>query len=1140
MPMIGPGLGNQRAAADPQASVWVAANAGAGKTRVLVDRILRLMLRGTRPQAIFCLTFTKAAAAEMAKRLHQQLGEWATAADDALRQKLMDLAGRPVEEHELAPARRLFARTLDTPGGLQIQTIHAFCQSLLGRFPLEAGVPPHFQVMDERSALELLAAAREQVLEAATDGRDAGLADALRHVVALIDETAFAELLRELTDRRSRLKQVLRDHSGDLDAVIAATRTALGLRAGETEASLLAGACADAGFDRPALERAAAALDSGSDKDRERAEAIRAWLAAGPARPALYDQAYRQIFLTGEGAARAERGLATKTAKAADAEALPILLAEQARVLALEERRRAVRVADATAALWRLGAALVQAYETQKTLVALLDYDDLILKSRDLLRREGVAPWVLFKLDGGIDHILVDEAQDTSPEQWDVVAALAEEFFAGRGAREDIRTVFVVGDEKQSIFSFQGADPAEFARMRQHFAARVTAAGEDWREVDLALSFRSTAMVLQAVDAVFSQPAAAAGVTAATRPVHHLPFRRGQAGLVELWPVIKPAPVPTREPWSVPLDHVAESSPPAKLARRIALTISGWLQSGEMLASHGRPVRPGDIMILVRRRDAFVPEMVRALKLLEVPVAGTDRMVLTEQIAVMDLIALGHFVLLPEDDLTFAVVLKSPLFGFTDDLLFELAHGRDGGLWRALEARRAERAEFAAAHDSLKSLLAAADFTPPFEFYARLLGEGRGRARLIARLGHDAGDPIDEFLAQALAYERGHVASLQGFLHWLEAGAAEIKRDLEQGRDAVRVMTVHGAKGLEANIVFLPDTCRAPDGRHDPKLLWQAEAEAPLFFWPVRRENDEALCRAARAAVQQRQAAEYRRLLYVAMTRARDRLYICGHESDRGRSEGCWYDLMAPALMPLSATVDLGFGEPGWRLSDAQTAAVEADRQIVTTVSDAPLPAWAVRPAPAEPTPPLPLAPSRPQGEEPAVRSPLGPDDGQRFRRGRLIHRLLQTLPDLAPSARAAAAASFLGRPTHGLDAGAQAAIAGEVLALFDHPLCAGLFGPESQAEVQIAGVLGDRVISGQIDRLVVTDTKVIVVDYKSNRPPPQRPEDVPPIYLRQMAAYCSALSRIYPGRSLEAILIWTDGPLVMSLSLPLLQAWAP
>ena len=672
----------QRRAAAPAASVWVAASAGTGKTKVLTDRVLNLLLEGTEPGRILCLTFTKAAAAEMANRLNRRLGQWATMPEADLAAEIHELAGAAPDADRLDAARRLFARVLDTPGGLKIQTIHSFCQAVLARFPLEAGIAPHSQVAEERTAAELLEAARNLLLHRARAGGDAALAAALATVTRHVAQSEFGALMQALIAERGRLRRLLAAQGG-VEGVVARMREVLDLPAGASEAALLEAACADAAFAADGLRAACAALDGGSDAERERAAAIRRWLDDPAGRAAGLD-AYREAFFAKSGEVR--KKLVNKKTADLCPDAAPALLAEAERLAALQTQCNAVVVAEATGALLRLAAGLLEDYEALKRARGLLDYDDLILATRDLLRDRSAAAWVLYKLDGGIDHVLIDEAQDTNPDQWEVVAALAEEFFAGEGGREAARTVFAVGDGKQSIFSFQRADPARFEAMRAHFRERAAAAESGWDDVSLDVSFRSAPAVLAAVDAVFAGPAGDGVVPPGLRLRHH-PHRQGHAGLVELWPPVAPAEDGGVSVWEAPCAYAASPSPQARLAEAIAEVIRGWLDRRETLPSRGRPIRPGDVMILVRRRTAFVEETVRALKLRGIPVAGVDRMRLTEQLAVEDLIALGRFLLLPEDDLTLAALLKSPLIGLDEDQLYALAVDRGRrSLWERLGA----------------------------------------------------------------------------------------------------------------------------------------------------------------------------------------------------------------------------------------------------------------------------------------------------------------------------------------------------------------------------------------------------------------------------------------------------------------------
>ena len=1148
----------QRPAANPGLSLWVAASAGTGKTKVLTDRVLALLLNGTRPERILCLTFTKAAAAEMANRVHERLGKWAREDDESLARSLEGLTGAPADGETMSRARRLFTDVLEVPGGMKIQTIHAFCQSLLRRFPVEADIAPHFEVMDERTAAEVLEAARNDVLNSARqaggEGADAALAGALAEATAYVHEDEFTDLMADLAKERGRLRRLI-EGAGGVEEVIAALYGALGAEPGEDAGTIDAAASADGAFDGDALSAAVEALNEGSAGDRERARVIGRWLADTVSRAAAFDD-YRKAYLTADGAPR--KTLITKKAAAAAPGAEAALSTEAERLLEVAEDRKKAVVAAATAAALSLGAGLLTAYRRQKSRRALLDYDDLILMTRDLLRQTDKAPWVLFKLDGGLDHILIDEAQDTNSEQWEVIAALAEEFFAGLGAREEMRTVFAVGDAKQSIYSFQRADPAAFEAMRAQFRARVDAAGKRWRNLDLDISFRSTTAVLSAIDAIFSHQSASDGVGPPGHVIEHIANRTGQAGIVELWPPAEPGEADETEPWQAAVTPERIASPRARTARLIARTIRGWIDRGEMLESKDRPVRTGDIMVLVRQRTGFVEELVRALKQLSVPVAGIDRMVLTDQLPVMDLIALGRFLLLAEDDLTLATVLKGPLIGLDEDRLFTLAHGRgEASLWEVLKlkAREAEDGDFARAHSYLAGLLARVDYRRPYELFAEVLNANGGRRKLLRRLGPDADDPLNEFLALALAYERVAAPSLQGFLHWVEAGEAEIKRDLEQGaRNEVRVMTVHGAKGLQAPIVFLPDTMQAPVS--SPRLLWleRPDMAAPLPLWAPRRGHEDALTRSLRADANLLRDQEYRRLLYVALTRAEDRLYICGWRQAKTPPEGCWYNLVKAGLEDIAEKVEFDFsrlagdqdGEwkgTGLRIATVQGAKPEPEDDRADAGAGAgELPSWARAEAPDEPGPPTPLTPSRSgvEAAEPAVRSPLGSDEGAGFARGRIIHRLLQTLPALAPNARAKATRRYLARPVLALGGDAQAEIAEETLRVLDDPEFQALFGEDSLAEVSVVGEVNGHALSGQIDRLVVTGDTVLIVDYKTNRGPPGKVSATPEIYLRQMAAYRAVIAGIYPRHAVRCALLWTDGPSLMAIDDGLLDGYAP
>jgi ATP-dependent helicase/nuclease subunit A len=1105
----------QRKAANPAVSAFVGASAGSGKTKLLTDRLLRLMLAGAEASRIQCLTFTRAAAAEMAIRLQSTLGRWVSLPDAALDAELdrLDVA-RNADSR--ARARKLFATVLDLPGGMRIGTIHAFCQSLLRRFPLEAALSPHFRLIEDADAAGALAEAREAMLASV---ETTGLHEAMRLLAGQVQVEQFGALIATLQQRGADVLTATRDGP---DALGAAQRRALGVDAAD-EAALVAAAVAalDETRLRPVLATLALRASPGV---AAKATGLLDWLSQDAAARKAGWETWRAAFLKKDNEPQAARSLVNDKLATQQPDLQDAMLQEAIRVARVEDDRRALQVAALSAALVGLAAPVLERYAAHKNATGLLDYDDLIGRARGLLHDPGVA-WVLYKLDGGIDHLLLDEVQDTAPEQWQIAEALTEEFFAGSGAHEPDgappRSVFAVGDRKQSIYSFQGADVAGFDNARDRLGARVKAGGRQWVDGRLEVSFRSTVPVLALVDAVFSHPDAASGVT--DDVLHHRAAREGHVGAVELWPL---APQPDRDGDDA---HVV-------VAERNRGQVSAAQRLAEALAERiAREIRdealvPGDVLVLVRRRNAFTSALLKALKARGVPVGGLDRLVLTQQPAVQDLMALGDSLLLPQDDLTFASLLTSPLGGLSDDSLMALAMRRDGPLWEALRARAPERADWRAAWDFYAALLRRVDHVTPYALFAEALGRLGGRARLFARLGPEAADPVDEMLAAALVYQAQHAPSLQGFLHWLRQSAAEVKREQEAAGGAVRIMTAHGAKGQEARLVILPDTTGLPPPERGIDWGTDPQTGRAVPLWAPRKEMHCRAIAALRAAGAARQMEEHNRLLYVALTRAQDRLLICGASTNKPPSDVCWYRLVAQAFDLLETEAAPFAPWDGTVLVHATPGTVAARKEALAVAPSAiSMPDWIGAPPPAEPDRPMPLAPSRPDdvalGAVPPSASPLSERDatGRRFLRGKLIHSLLQHLPSLPAAERRAAALAWLDRPGHGLSRGAAAAIAEETLAILAHPALAPLFGPRSRAEVPLTGEIGGMVVGGLVDRLAVLDDRVLIADFKTNREPPEDVGATPVLYLRQLAAYRAVLRAIFPDRPVQCALVWTQ-----------------
>ena len=1122
----------QLRASDPRASVWVGASAGTGKTFVLSNRVLRLMLSGSRPDKILCLTYTNTAAAEMAIRVNERLSNWISLKDEDLYSELTDVLGVTPTSDQVLQARKLFAHVLDVPGGLKIQTIHSFCQSLLGRFPIEANVSPNFDLLDDITINEHLRHSQDEMLLDIDSGSNDILREALNYLSGMLAEETFTKLMKSLTNERGGIEELFRRNSSSFTVVSEHLKDLLGFASGDSRQTILSAAVAENTFNNSRLKGAAETLLLGTKTDINKGEIISNWLNDKVHRAENFE-IYKRAFLTGKDEFYAS--FMTKKLSAEYPDVYDVISEEADRVKYVVERLKAYSLYENTIAILRIGFELIKTYSGRKVSRNVVDYDDLISKVSGLFHNVS-ASWILFKLDEGIDHILIDEAQDTNPVQWDIIRKIAQEFFTGFGTRdeddhlENPRTIFAVGDIKQSIYSFQKAEPKKFDENKEYFIKQARDANLDFSVVPMNLSFRSTSSVLEVVDAVFNPDDYRRAISFDSAEIIHDTHRKGDPGLIELWEPLVPEENDEQEGWSAPVVQKPTHDPKSKLANKIADQIAAWVNGGEILASKGRPITAGDILILVQKRKEFVHYMIKALKERSINVAGLDQMVLTDQLAVMDLMAVANFTLLPSDDLTLAVVLKSPFIGMSEEDLFDLANPRKKKetLWSALFKRKGEKECYQEAVNFLTKLTNYADFHPPFEFFTYLLGPLRGREKLIARLGEQVNDPIDEFLNQAMKYEQNNISSMQGFLSWIEKGDIKIKRDMEQGADMVRVMTVHGAKGLQAPIVFLPDTCQSV--KMQDNLFWYDDTQSKNLLW-VR--NEDSRVGAGKIAYEDRKNAiedENKRLLYVAMTRAEDRLYVTGWEDKNGRKNDCWYDLIHSAVSTMDGSEEIQLGEE--TVLRREHISKENVKETSSTKKETPvisaLPVWAFNIPMAEPVPSKPLSPSRVDEKEEIVRSPLKvahqmQRDKQKYHRGRLIHKLLEVLPEKRLEERRGAANRYLSQSVHELSTNDVNIIIDEVFAILEDPNLEGLFGPDSRSEVPIVGQVGSFSLSGQVDRMVVREKEVLIVDYKTNRPPPENLEDIQAIYKKQMAAYKAVLREIYPDHKIKAYLLWTD-----------------
>jgi ATP-dependent helicase/nuclease subunit A len=1141
----------QARASDPASSAFVSANAGSGKTHVLVQRVIRLLLDGVPPEKILCITFTKAAAANMAERVFTTLGHWVTLDDTKLDAAIRDVGIARPDAMLRSRARELFTCALETPGGLKVQTIHALCTRLLQQFPFEANVPARFAVLDERDQTEMMERANLKVLLNASRDPESSAGRALDIAMSSAADVTFKDVVREACLSRDHF-MAWTDSAGSAGAAMAQVSSALGIDPSERIADIEREIIGGPYLPKSRWGDVAAMLDTGSKSDSDQAARLREALACSGSEQV---DEYLGLFLTE--ALTPRKTVVTKKFCDNNPAIARLFDAEIGRIGPLIEQRRALTIRDRTQSLLVIATAVAANYRREKQERGLLDYDDLIDKTLEMLDRVS-SSWVHFKLDRGVDHVLIDEAQDTSPRQWDIVAHLISEFTTGEGARDGVkRTIFAVGDEKQSIFSFQGAAPREFDLRRKSLQSKFEDAGLKFDPVSLTYSFRSGSAILQSVDQVFRNEAIYRSIHAAEigYPIHESLADAGPS-LIDLWELELPDPRQDLEGWRAPFDAVSETSPEVRLARRIQAEIKSLIADGAMTGSAGnrRLLTYGDVLVLVRRRGNAFDTVIQALKHANIPVAGADRLKLTEHIAIIDLMNLADALLLPRDDLALAVALKSPLFGLTDDDLFKLAWQRRGSLRDALAQHAATDQKFEAALRRLKACEARIMQETPFAFYAWLLGGDGGRARILRRLGHEANDALDEFLELALSYERKAPASLQGFLAWLRAADTEVKRDMEISRDEVRVMTVHGAKGLEAPVVFLVDTTTSPADTTRLKLIRMPQGNAAphapgVVVWAGKKAEDPPAVAAARAAMLGETEDEYRRLLYVAMTRAADRLVIAGCMPGNRRElrEHSWYDLIVKGLA--TSGLHMQNVPPPDGVVKRYSRLEDATPETGPAVAPSPpasiaLPAWLRSPAPREPFVDSFLRPSEPaENEGRGIRTGESAQLRARaLQRGTLTHRLLQSLPDISSERRRDAAIGYLSRNADKWKAEEQEALATQILALIEDARFAPVFAPGSRAEVSIVGRLErpgrpPAQVAGQIDRLVVTPSEVLIVDYKTNHAPPRALAGAPAAYIRQLALYRAVLRKLYPQLPVRAALLWTETPEMLEIPSPALDA---
>lgn len=1182
----------QADASNPVTSAWVSANAGSGKTKVLIDRVARLLLEGAKPDSILCLTYTRAAANEMLSRFFETLGEWSILSQSDLSTKLAKLEGKEQPEYsseKLRRARALFATALETPGGLRIETIHSFCGRVLQRFPAEAGIAPQFETIDEKDAEKLWKKASDEAIIAAPDdaldclveacgglGAFAGLNKLKNNATDVLYFAKAHAMVVPSGEKIDRLS-VLDGHYG-VSRVIGGTkvvdyasiRTQLNKVMEAPEQSIEEYLTQSMRIDFPVneLKDVAKKLELGKKIDTQTSQ--RLWLALDTNNLLERWEIYRSVFTTGAGAWRASNPYTAMFAGSEISDLLQIKGETQGtellRVLEVDRDIRAIKTVERTWALLRVGIPALLQYELEKKQTASLDFGDLIQRTRVLLENHEAREWVHYKLDGGIQHVLVDEAQDNSPDQWKLVRKLTEEFFAGtdRDRFPKARTLFTVGDEKQSIYAFQGADPEQFKSNKQDYRERA----EKFESPKMEMSFRSSPEILSFVDEVFGRNLFPDSSPFSVEPdegeLHHDAHRYEQPGCVELWDIVSPKEESDDSiPWEAPLDFEGAKSPKTMLVQDLAEAVKQMIESGEQVWARQpdnqwkkRPMQYQDILILVRNRvGGLFDSIIRALKDRNLPVAGADRLTLTNHIGVQDCLNLMRFALLPEDDLTLAEILRGPFCDLVDDdnHLFPLAYDRNGqSLWSRLIEKR-DDARFAKAY-AFCSWLIAMKNEPPFEFLSSVLetpfdGSSDGWQNLARRLGAPAREPLEELLNRAAKHDEEQASGLQSFVAEMDKDSSQVKRELSAPDGEIRVMTCHGAKGLQAPVVILPDTTSAASTTGSELMMYSEgdDEEYKIPLWATNKKSDVGVTEIIRENLNERALREHRRLLYVALTRPQDRLIICGawygsKKSKTGYGKNCWYEHCMKAMEEKkisSIPKTLLNTKSAMFIGTPDNSEKSETREETSVLEEENVPSW--------------LNANLDQGSKEVSTQTQGastlrdapvlvPFSGkQRTRglnRGNAIHNLLEILPSIPVEERLGVAKMRVRKMKHFND-DEKEKIVSSTLEVLEHPTFAEVFAPDGRAEAPIIGSvegLSGRMINGRVDRLVVREDIVHIIDFKTNRNPPKDESDVPLSYLVQMATYRAVLSQIYPKKDIKCTLLWTEGPKPMELSSKILD----
>lgn len=1054
----------QLRASDPTLSTWVSASAGTGKTKILTDRVLRLLLQNVPFNKILCLTFTNAAANEMQERIIAQLEKWSHSSQENLIDSLQNTLGRKPTKDELIKASSLFELYLKTQDQINIYTIHSFCQKILKKFPLEAGISPHFKIIDEFKVNKIIRDIKRQIFNLPE----------IQHVINFLIEN-FHELtidgiFNEIISIKTKiLTKKLNSLSVESNTELSGLECINNLAKHDPNISI--------------------DVISNSDIKNLIINSLGADLASLDIKP---------FFLTLSG--EKKKRIVTKKIAYLSSDLYEELEKIQDQIYQLDQIKKTENLLSNSRLFEILAEKLILEFESYKNKNAFLDYDDLILHTQSLLTNSKAKEWVLYKLDGGIEHLLVDEAQDTSNNQWLIIEALAQEFYSGESGNNKSRTIFVVGDEKQSIFSFQGADTSTFSYMNKFLNDKLKEGKKAFETIDLNTSYRSTKEILTCVHYVFNKIARKSPEDFKAKLPEMVPYRNAHNGLVQLWPLCSNEGDDVDDKfWPICPENIQNNSK-VILAKKIANYVKEQISSGRILPSTNNKISAQDFMILFRSRDDFTDEVIKALKEAKIDITGLDRISLADDLAVADLIAIAKFVLNPENDLNLATLIKSPILGLSEQELYKLvivAKDNKLSLWEYVKLTD----KYSLIKDKLEEFLALYRFFPLNNFFPYITDVMDYR-----NIMNKNDEAINEFLKLSNDYFLEYGNSLQNFIYWILKNPITVKRDTESS-NKLRIMTVHGSKGLQAPIVILCDTTKLPTmsdrfiwDENDQLLSAKSSSYIPAFY------------EAIKAKEQHKAYQEYLRLLYVGMTRAEDHLVICGYQGNSKIPENCWYELIRESLQEIGSL-------------DRDGKITYGDNSLACSNQN--LPIRLVENKKAElgiTNPPTPWKISK------TVRlSYTNIETEASYRNADLLEYGLVFHKILEEAVRNKNLTNITYHPLiTTLDSTLQKRIKTSMEKIVINEEFKELLKYDLKTEVSFGYKTDSEIKIGRVDLLIIQKERIIIIDYKSGK---SNKELIPDTYIKQLRFYKQAFREIYPDKIIDCKIIWLDRGAIVNVA---------